>query len=89
LGATQLGDLTYTYDGGGQRVAVGGSWARTNLPTALASATYDAANQIATFATPATPVRHKTAGSDSAPGKPGKSRSGPDVPDGLMGGRKG
>ena len=49
LGDTPLGDLSYTYDAAGQRDSVGGSWARTNLPTALGSATYDAANQIATF----------------------------------------
>ena len=50
LGVTTLGDLTYTYDLNGNRTLVGGSWARTGLPTALASATYDAANQIATWA---------------------------------------
>ena len=50
LGAATLGDLTYTYDLNGNRTSVGGSWARTGLPTALASATYDAANQIATWA---------------------------------------
>jgi RHS repeat-associated protein len=48
LGATTLGDLTYTYDLAGNRTAVGGSWARTNLPTALNAATYSATNQIAT-----------------------------------------
>jgi RHS repeat-associated protein len=48
--ATQtLGTLTYGYDARGQRTAVGGTWARTNLPTALTSAIYDNANQIATF----------------------------------------
>jgi RHS repeat-associated protein len=49
LGQTTLGNLTYTYDGVGRRVGVGGSWARTGLPATLASATYDAANQIATW----------------------------------------
>jgi RHS repeat-associated protein len=49
LGSTTLGDLLYTYDLTGQRTSVGGTWARTGLPSALASATYDAANQIATF----------------------------------------
>jgi len=49
LGQTTLGNLTYTYDLNGNRTSVGGSWARTGLPTALASATYDAANQIATW----------------------------------------
>jgi RHS repeat-associated protein len=45
-----IGSKTYGYDAGGQRRTVGGSWARTNLPAALASATYDANNQIATWA---------------------------------------
>jgi len=49
LGAQTLGTLTYSYGANGQRTAVGGSWARTNLPAALTSATYDNANQIATF----------------------------------------
>jgi RHS repeat-associated protein len=44
-----LGDLTYTYDAAWSRVAMGGTWARTGLPQALVSATYDAANQILTF----------------------------------------
>jgi YD repeat-containing protein len=39
-GINVLGTLTYTYDAAGQRIAVGGSWARTGLPAALASATY-------------------------------------------------
>jgi RHS repeat-associated protein len=42
--------LTYEYDAVGNRTRVGGTWARTGLPQALASATYDAANQIATWA---------------------------------------
>jgi RHS repeat-associated protein len=49
LGSTTLGDLTYSYDLAGNRTSVGGSWARTGLPTALASVSYDAANQIATW----------------------------------------
>jgi RHS repeat-associated protein len=49
LGGSTIGDLTYTYDANGQRTAVGGSWARSNLPAALTSATYDDANQIATW----------------------------------------
>jgi RHS repeat-associated protein len=48
-GTTTLGNLTYRYDLGGRRTAVGGTWARTGLPNALAAATYDAANQIATW----------------------------------------
>jgi len=46
---TTLGDLTYTYDVAGQRTSVGGSWARTGIPAVLTSATYDAANRIATW----------------------------------------
>jgi RHS repeat-associated protein len=50
LGSTTLGDLTYIYDANGQRTAVGGSWAWSNLPAALTAATYDDANQIASWA---------------------------------------
>ena len=50
LGQTTLGDLTYGYDLAGRRTSVGGSWARTSLPPALNVSTYDAANQIATWA---------------------------------------
>lgn len=49
LGGNPLGTLTYTYDPAGNRTSIGGTWARTGLPAALASATYDAANQIATW----------------------------------------
>ena len=49
LGATVLGTLTYAYDAAGSRVEIGGTWARTALPPAVASATYDAANQQLTF----------------------------------------
>jgi RHS repeat-associated protein len=48
FGQTAVGSLTYTYDAAGNRTSVGGTWARTGLPAALASATYDAANRIAT-----------------------------------------
>ena len=48
-GWTTLGDLTYAYDAVGNRISVGGAWARTVVPPALGSATYDAANQLATF----------------------------------------
>jgi RHS repeat-associated protein len=48
-GMSTLGTLTYAYDVNGQRTTVGGTYARTGLPTALTSATYDDANQIATF----------------------------------------
>src|SRR5205814_4679818 len=32
LNGVPLGDLTYTYDLGGNRTNIGGSWARTGLP---------------------------------------------------------
>lgn len=51
LGANTLGNLTYAYDLTGRRISMGGTWARTNLPTALASATYDAANQLTQWGT--------------------------------------
>jgi RHS repeat-associated protein len=41
--------LTYAYDPAGNRVRTGGSWARTLLPTAISSATYDAANRQLTL----------------------------------------
>ena len=46
---TTLGTLSYTYDAAGNRVGVGGTWARTALPPALDSASYDAANRPLTF----------------------------------------
>jgi RHS repeat-associated protein len=45
-GGSTLGDLTYGYDGAGRRSAVGGSYARTAPPAALASASYDANNRL-------------------------------------------
>ena len=41
-----IGDLTYAYDAAGRRTAMGGSLARTTLPAAVASATYDANNRL-------------------------------------------
>jgi YD repeat-containing protein len=49
LGGATLGNLAYTYDPASQRTQLGGSWARTLLPAAVASATYDAANQQTAF----------------------------------------
>jgi RHS repeat-associated protein len=46
---TTLGNLTYTYDAGSQRTKVSGTWARSLIPNAVASATYDAANQQTAF----------------------------------------
>ncbi|HKV91758.1 MAG TPA: RHS repeat-associated core domain-containing protein [Candidatus Angelobacter sp.] len=44
-GGLLLGNLTYAYNELGQRIRVGGSFARTSLSPAIASATYDATNQ--------------------------------------------
>ena len=49
LSGAVLGTLTYAYDDGGNPTEIGGSWARTVLPSALTSASYDAANQISVF----------------------------------------
>jgi YD repeat-containing protein len=48
-GTTTLGNLTYAYDAAGNRTQIVGSWARTNIPQALSSATYNAANQMTAF----------------------------------------
>jgi RHS repeat-associated protein len=48
-GSTTLGTLSYSYDANGNRIAAGGTWARTGLPPALASAIYDDANRIASW----------------------------------------
>ena len=49
LGQTTLGTLTYSYDDAGQRLSTGGTWARTGLPRAVSTATYDAANRVTTW----------------------------------------
>jgi RHS repeat-associated protein len=41
-----LGDLHYEYDATGRRTALWGTYARTGLPQAVSSATYDAANKL-------------------------------------------
>jgi RHS repeat-associated protein len=46
---TTLGTLSYMHDAAGNRLRVGGTWARTGLPPALASASYDAANRHLSF----------------------------------------
>jgi RHS repeat-associated protein len=38
--------LTYTYDAAGNRVLIGSDWARTGLPAAMSSATYDAVDEL-------------------------------------------
>lgn len=45
-GAAAIGNLTYIYDGNGQRIGMGGSLANTGLPAAISSATYNANNQL-------------------------------------------
>jgi RHS repeat-associated protein len=49
LGSTPLGTLTYAYDANGNRTVLEGTWARTSLPAAVASASYNAANHQLTF----------------------------------------
>jgi RHS repeat-associated protein len=46
---TQLGNITYQYDGAGNRRGIGGSLAQTLLPDAVTSANYDAANRQLQF----------------------------------------
>src|SRR3972149_5130553 len=44
-----LGDLSYRYDPAGNRIAVGGSFARPRLPAAVSSSAYAAANRQLAF----------------------------------------
>jgi RHS repeat-associated protein len=46
LGVTTVGNLTYAYDAAGRRSSIGGSYARTGLPQAVASASYNADDQL-------------------------------------------
>lgn len=46
LGTNILGNLTYSFDAANNVVQMGGSFARTGLPQPMASANYDAANQL-------------------------------------------
>ncbi|UVT15735.1 MAG: DUF4157 domain-containing protein [Nitrospira sp.] len=48
-GATTLGDLTYMYDAASNRIKTGGTFAHTNVPPTLASASYNANNQQTAF----------------------------------------
>lgn len=45
-GSTVIGDLSYEYDNAGRRTKIGGSFARTSLPSALTSTTYNAVNEL-------------------------------------------
>jgi RHS repeat-associated protein len=49
LGNALLGNLTYSYDLAGNRTTAGGSYAQTSLPSPLASASYNADNQLIQF----------------------------------------
>lgn len=46
---TMLGDLVYAYDAAGRRTSVSGSLAQDELPQAVSSATYDAANRLTSW----------------------------------------
>lgn len=50
-GASVLGTLTYGYDAVGNRVNIGGTLARMDLPQPLSTAMYDAANQLTAWGT--------------------------------------
>jgi RHS repeat-associated protein len=50
-GGTTIGDLTYTYDAAGNRIKTGGTFARSGLPPALTTVSYNANNQQTTFVT--------------------------------------
>lgn len=49
-GTTLMGNLTYEYDAVGNRTKIGGGYARTGLPQAVSSASYNAANQQTNWA---------------------------------------
>jgi len=44
-----LGDLTYGYDANGNRIMMGGSWARTGIPSGVPTSSYDPASQQVAF----------------------------------------
>jgi RHS repeat-associated protein len=50
-GSQILGDLAYSYDVAGRRTQVGGSFARTGIPAAIANAVYNADNQLTQWGT--------------------------------------
>jgi len=45
----QMGNLTYSYDANGSRIATGGAWARTGLPASVPTSAYNDANQQLSF----------------------------------------
>jgi RHS repeat-associated protein len=48
-GTTTVGDLTYSYDAAGRRIAQGGTFARVNLPSSISGASYDAGNRLSAW----------------------------------------
>src|SRR5258708_9069199 len=50
ISGASLGNITYTYDKDGRRTSVGGSLAHVSLPAALLSASYNAANELTSWA---------------------------------------
>jgi RHS repeat-associated protein len=49
FGANTLGNLIYAYDAAGRRTTVGGSYARSGLPSAVSTSSPNAANQQTAF----------------------------------------
>lgn len=49
VGPKSIGALAYSYDTAGRRTSVGGSFARSSLPSAVTAASYNAANQLITW----------------------------------------
>jgi len=47
---TTIGDLSYTYDNVGRRITAGGSLTAINLPSTVSSTTYNANNQLTSWA---------------------------------------
>ena len=50
-GTSPLGNLTYSYDGDSRVSQIGGSFARTGLPIAVGSASYDPSNRLTAWGT--------------------------------------
>jgi RHS repeat-associated protein len=50
-GTSPMGNLLYSYDGDGRIAQVSGSFARTGLPVAVTSASYDSANRLTAWGT--------------------------------------
>ncbi len=48
-GTTVLGSIAYRYDAAGRRSGMSGTYARMDLPAAVASATYDAADRLTSW----------------------------------------